>query len=199
MKKSNLRKAAALLLATGVLFTASCSKNQKVTTDGIVAEPDGREYTFTYPSDWSVLRDDSMYAIESPAIVVEKVEKSANISVLSAVIHDDAADYYEISEAELLDAYVPQYMDMVKAEFGSMTFDGEIETCEVSGKDARRVSYSYADPFTGEEFFFETVFAILKTEAYCHCYYITYTANGKQAFDEFHGGLEKVVASFDFN
>lgn len=199
MKTKNLKKAAALLLATGVLFTASCSKNQKVTSEGIIAEPDGREYTFTYPSDWSVLRDDSMYAIESPSIVVDKTEKNANISVLSAVIHKDSKDYYDVSESDLLDAYVPTYMDMVKAEFGSMTFDGEIEVCEVSGKDARRVSYSYTDPFTGEEFFFETVFAILKTEAFCHCYYITYTANGTNAFDEFHGGLEKVVASFDFN
>lgn len=199
MKNSNLKKAAALLLATGILFTTSCSGKKTSTADGVVAQPDGREYTFTYPSDWSVLREDSMYAIESPALTTDKVEKNANISIMSAVIHEDSADYYEISEGELLDAYVPQYMDMVKAEFGSMVFDGEIEEVTVSGKDARRVSYSYTDPFTEEEFFFETVFALLKTNAYCHCYYITYTANGKNAYDEFIGGFEKVVSTFDFN
>lgn len=198
-KTSNLKKAAALLLTTGILFTASCTGKQAENANEVVAEPDGRDYTFIYPSDWSVLRDDSMYAIESPSVTVEKKEKTSNISVLSAVIHDKAEDYVNIDEKELLEAYVPKYMDMVKAEFGSTEYDGNISDIEISGKTGKKVTYSYKDPFTQEEFFFETVFALLKTNNYCYCYYLTYTANGKEAFDSFHGGFDKVIASFDFN
>lgn len=198
-KTSNLKKAAALILATGTLFAASCSAKQPTAAGEFLAEPDGRDYTFIYPSDWSVLRDDSMYAIESPSVTVEKKEKTSNISVLSAVIHDKAEDYVSVEETELLEAYVPQYMEMVKAEFGSTEYDGNIQDVEISGKTGKKVTYSYKDPFTEEEFFFETVFAILKTNSFCYCYYLTYTANGKEAFDAYHGGFEKVIASFDFN
>ncbi len=198
-KTSNLKKGAALLLATGILFTASCTGKQTANVGEIVAESDVRDYTFTYPSDWSVLRDDSMYAIKSPSITVDKTEKNSNISVLSAVIYDKAEDYASIDETELLNTYVPQYMDTVKSEFGSTEYDGNIADIEISGKTGKKVTYSYKDPFTGEEFFFETVFALLKTNNFCYCYYLTYTANGKEAFDAFRGGFEKVIASFDFN
>ncbi len=200
MKKTpNFKKAAVLLLTTGILFTASCTGKQAANAGEIVAEPDGRDYTFTYPSDWSILREDSMYAIESPSVTVEKKEKSSNISVLSAVIYDKAEEYANIDETELLNAYVPKYMDTVKAEFGSTEYDGNMTDVEISGKTGKKVTYSYKDPFTGEEFLFETVFALLKTNNYCYCYYLTYTANGKEAFDAFHGGFDKVISSFDFN
>ncbi len=198
-KTSNFKKAAALLLTTGVLFTASCTGRQPANANEAVAEPDGSDYTFTYPSDWSVIREDSMYAIESPSMTVEKLEKNSNISVLSAVIFDKAEDYMNIDESALLDDYVPKYMEMVKAEFGSAEYDGNISDIEISGKTGKKVTYSYKDPFTEEEFFFETVFVLLKTGSYCHCYYLTYTANGKEAFDAFHGGFDKVIASFEFN
>ena len=198
-RSSTLKKAVVLLLATGVIFTASCSAKQTSGTNDMTAQPDGRDYTFTIPADWSVLRDDSMYAIESPSITVDNHNKTSNISVLSAVIHDKAEEYVNISEDELLSAYVPKYMDMVKAEFGATEYDGNVEDIEISGKPGKKVAYSYTDPFTEETFFFETAFALLKTNNYCYCYYLTYTANGTEAFDEFRGGFNKVIASFDFN
>ena len=202
MKKTSLKKAAVLLLlASGMLFTASCTGKKTVNTGDAIAEPDGRDYTFTYSSDWSVLRDDSMYAIESPASEVSG--KTANVSVLFAVIDEDLADYADAEDGNyysaLLDKYVPEYMQAVCTEFGSTAYDGNISDIEIDKTTGKLVSYSWKDPVTEEEFFFETVFALLPTTEYTYCYYLTYTANGKDTFDEFHGGFAKVLSSFSFN
>ena len=48
MKKTSLKKAAVLLLlASGMLFTASCTGKKTVNMGDAIAAPDGRDYTFT--------------------------------------------------------------------------------------------------------------------------------------------------------
>ena len=75
-KNKTIRAAAAVFLTGSLLFSVSCSKNQQAEDGYLLADPDGSDYSYSYPEEWNILRSDSMFAVESP-------DKKANISYIS--------------------------------------------------------------------------------------------------------------------
>ena len=205
-KNKAIKAAALLLLASSVLFAASCSKNK---TDGnyIKAEPDGGDYSFEYPVEWKELRSDSMIAIASS-------DGLANISSSwypISLAHLDLTALYgesEDPEGDLLKDYITEglgedgtgYMEGLREKFGDdIVFDEEIYDEEVEGgvRKAKRLVYHMR---VGEdEYYHETVFVLLPDDSnQGFIYVIHYTAASDEVKEQHRAVFEGVIDTFKF-
>lgn len=192
-----IKTISALLVAGTMLFVTSCAEN--TATDGyFVAEPDGKDYTYSYPDSWTVIRSDSMFAISSG-------DKNANISssCYAVSLLDEGETVPEGTEnpyAYALEKYVNRdaagYVSMLKDNFGEKVEIISAEATSVDQNAGYRLLYKLK--IGDDEYHFATVLAVLPTVGSTYLYDITYTALGKESFDEHMPVFEGVVASFDF-
>ena len=207
IRKNKAFKAAALILLTSsLLFAASCSKE---TADGnyILAEPDGKDYSYQYPVDWKELRSDSMIAVESS-------DGLANISSswypVSLSELDLMALYGESEdpEGELLSDYITKglgedgigYMEGLRQNFGDdIVFEDELFDVKVEGGERKAKKLVYHMKVGEEEYYHETVFVLLPDDSsQCFVYVIHYTAATKEAKEQHRAAFDTVVNTFKF-
>lgn len=192
-----IKALSALLLAGTMLFATSCAEN--VAPDGyLIAEPDGKDYTYSYPDSWSVIRSDSMFAIQSS-------DRNANISSSCYAVEllaegETVPEGTENPYAYALEKYVNRdvtgYVSMLKDNFGEKVEIISAEATSVDQKAGYKLLYKLK--IGEDEYHFATVLAVLPTIGSTYLYDITYTTLGKENFDVHMPVFEGVVASFDF-
>ena len=202
-KNKTIRAAAAVFLTGSLLFTVSCSKNQQAEDGYLLADPDGSDYSYSYPEEWNVLRSDSMFAVESP-------DKKANISSSSYELPLDKYDLSVYAESEdpysdLLDDYInleeTGYIAQLRANFGDNIIFSEENIVDISVDEGKRSGKKliYHMKVGDDEFYFETALILLPVDRNsCYLYDLTYTALGEEAYETHKAVFEKAVESFTF-
>ncbi len=186
-KKNKIKAALAMLLASSVVL-CSCASKGEGTAGYITAQPDGKDYGFSYPDNWKELRSDSMYAIESP-------DGKSNISSASFGI---SADVSSIEEYVNGSDTVKGYKQLLSDSFGEMLVITEATPCTLGEREAIKLDYSVS---VGEDkYFFSTVLALLPTSFdTLYLYDLTFTAYGEDSFNEHIAVFDGVVSTFTFN
>lgn len=205
-KNKALKAAALILLTSSVLFAASCSKE---TIDGnyILAEPDGKDYSYQYPVGWKELRADSMIAIESP-------DGLANISSSWYPVSLSDIDLFalygesEDPEGAFLYDYITEgfgedgigYMEGLRENFGDdIVFDDEIYDIKVEGGERKAKKLVYHMKVGEEDYYHETVFVLLPDDSsQCFIYIIHYTAADETTKEQHRAAFDTVVNTFKF-
>lgn len=197
-KAFTIKSISALIIAGTLLFATSCA--DRAVSDGyMLAEPDGKDYTYSYPDTWSVIRSDSMFAIQSE-------DKNANISsscyavellAEGETVPETAGDPYAYALERYVNRDVTGYVSMLRDNFGEKVEMISAEAVSVDGKAGYKLLYTLK--IGDDEYHFATVLAVLPTIGSTYLYDITYTTLGKENFDVHMPVFEGVVASFDFN
>lgn len=197
IKKTILSVSAVFILA-GALFLTSCGESSLSAADGyLIAEPAGKDYAFSYPENWTVIRSDGMFAIQEP-------EKQANISSssFSVSLEQMNPELYAESEnpwGELLEDYVRGengYIATLSETYGDRVTLVSTEDCTVGERQGKKLYYHIK--VGDDEYHFATALAILPTMGDAYLYGITYTALGEEAFSAHKAVFDSVVASFEF-
>ncbi len=179
-----------VLLIAGVLLFTGCSS--ATTEEGMLtASPDTGEYVYSYPSNWTLTRDDNMSIIEYADTYVDsegrQVYDRVNISSVTYTLSD---------EWESIDSYVDHeetgYIALMRDTFGENIEIAEKTDDTLGGIPAKRIVYHIR--IGQDEYHFATVLAINTNVLYD----ITYTA-AKDNFEEHLPTLDNVVKSFNFN
>ncbi len=188
INKNKIKAALAMLLASSAVLCSCASSGNDGVAGYITAEPDGKDYTFSFPDNWTELRADSMYAIESP-------DKQANISSASFGIENNVASIGEYVNGN--DAFVG-YLELLSNSFGDMLEITEAIPCTLGEREAMKVGYHVK--IGEDEYYFSTVLALLPTSFdTLYLYDLTYTAYGKDSFDEHIAVFDGIVSTFTFN
>lgn len=205
-KNTALKAAILILLTSSVLFAASCSNN---TAEGnyILAEPDGKDYSYHYPVGWKELRSDSMFAIESP-------DGLANISSSWYPVSLADIDLYAVygesqdPEGDLLSDYITKglsddsagYIEGLRANFGeNIVFEGELQDVKVEGGIRPAKKLVYHMKVGDDEYFHETVFVLLPDDqSGCFIYVLHYTAADETVKEQHRAVFDTVINTFKF-
>lgn len=197
-KRITIKAISAILLAGTLLFATSCAET--ASNDGyFTAEPDGKDYSYLYPDSWSVIRSDSMFAIQSG-------DKAANISsscyatellAEGEIVPEGTENPYAYALEKYVNRETSGYVSMLKDNFGEKVEIISAEATSVDEKAGYKLLYTLK--IGDDEYHFATVLAVLPTVGSTYLYDITYTALGEEDFNEHMPVFEGVVASFDFN
>lgn len=198
-KNHVIRAAAAVFITGSILFASSCA-DASAPSDGYAqASPDGKDYTYSYPENWEVIRSDSMFAVQSP-------DKKANISSSCYAISSDGfnTELYAGAEdpwAAFTDDYVNNgetgYIALLKDNFGENVEMISAEDCSLGERSGKKLVYHIK--IGEDDYYFATVLAFLPTVGDVYLYDVTYTAADKTAFDEHIAVFDGAVSSFSFN
>lgn len=197
-------RAAAVFITGSLLFATSCS-GAKTPDDGyLLAEPDGGDYSYSYPEEWKVIRSDSMVAVEAP-------DGKANISSMQYELPLESFELSVYSESEspwsdLLDDYVNRenggYISLLRENFGqNVDFPEEfISDFEVNEQKYPGKRLIYHIKVGEDDYYFETALIIMPSTdpTFCYLYDLTYTALGEDIYNEHKPVFDKVVSSFEF-
>ncbi len=166
----------AALLACSCLILSSCGNKQSVATGGFsVTENQFVDYTFEYPEDWKLIRNDGMIAIKPD---------NDNVSLSCTIFEPD-------NPSMLVNEYWDGYFKTYKETFGDkveVVSEEETVLHDVPAKDI-----TYTSEIVGESYTFNQVVAIRNGTVYT----LTYTAKPDD-FDTYKSALTHAVTSFRF-
>ncbi len=172
--KSSL-KFAVVAIASCVLL-ASCSKAPTEAQAGYeITENDYVDYTFEYPEDWELIRNDGMIAVKAP-------EGSVTISSTSFEPDDPTM---------LAQEYWEGYFESFKETFGGTVSVITEEETKLGDAAAKYVTYTAT--VVGSDYQFTQVTAIRNGTAYT----LTYTAT-PDTHESYLPALTHAVTSFKF-
>lgn len=199
--------AAAVLLTGSLFFTVSCGASKAPDEGYLLAEPDGGDYSYSYPEDWTVLRSDGMFAVGASDGLANISSAGYTLSLkdcdLSRYQGDDAY-------AQLLDDYLngengfEGYIAQLKANFGdNIVFDGENAVTiaeDGAGCAAKKITYHMKVGEAEDAYYFETALILLPYDrSRCSLYVLTFTALGEDAYNAHKAVFDKAVSSFAFS
>ncbi len=187
MKKENDVKKTLFILVFALVLTVSlvsCSDKKEDDTlpDGmLMTENAAGDYSFFYPEEWIVDRNDGMVMVH----VSESDASSVSVSSFAPPREGMTTleDYLENG-----------YVNHIKDSVANVEIDSENFTAAtLSGRDARRIEFSAT---VGEKDFRFLQVITLNTDGYI--YIVTYTST-PDFFETHLENVEKIITEFKFN
>lgn len=165
-----------ILLVCSCLLLSSCGEKYTEASSGYsITENQFVDYTFEYPEDWEVVRNDGMIAIKP---------ENADVSLSCTIFEPD-------DPSMLVNEYWDGYFRTYKETFGDkveVVSEEETVLHDVPAKDI-----TYKSEIVGENFTFNQIVAVRNGTVYT----LTYTAKPED-FDTYKSALTHAITSFRF-
>lgn len=166
----------AAIIACSCLLLSSCGEKYTEASNGYsITENQFVDYTFEYPEDWQLIRNDAMIAVKP---------ENANVSLSCTIFEPD-------NPAMLVNEYWDGYFKTYKETFGDkleIISDEETVLCDVPAKDI-----TYTSEIVGDTYTFNQIVAVRNGTVYT----LTYTAKPDE-FDTYKSAVTHAVTSFRF-